>query len=260
MVRTFYDGSLPLGSLRDRWLLARTDHVLFLSQAAKAQAAGSVVPEERASVIQGAIDLARFDPSRPLPDFRQRLGLSPHHYVVGIVARVQPHRRFGVLLDAAECTARVLPDFRLVIVGRGTDFDAILRRPVAERGLEEIVRFAGYLTGDDYVGCLRAMDVKAFLVPGSDGSCRAVREAMAMGLPVVAADRGMLPEIVSDGLTGRVVRDTPDNLAGAFVELHDPARRARMSHAARAHALAHFDIRRQAELVEQIYSRLASDS
>jgi len=187
---------------------------------------------------------------------RQWLNLSPADYVVGIVARVQGHRRFNVLVEAAAAVMRVLPDFRLVIVGRGTDFDRILTRPARRAGVDRIARFPGYLTGDDYAGCLHALDAKVFLVPGSDGSCRAVREAMAMGVPVIAANRGMLPEIVADGVTGRIVRDVPGSLAKAIIELHDPLLRAMMAAAARDRARREFDIRIQAEQVERIYERL----
>jgi glycosyltransferase involved in cell wall biosynthesis len=59
-------------------------------------------------------------------------------------------------------------------------------------------------------------------------------EAMAFGLPCVAADRCAMPEIVDDGTTGRVVDPTdPDALAGALLELTDPAVAHRMGEAAR---------------------------
>jgi len=260
MVRTFYDGGLASYGIRERWLLGRRSHfVVFCAPSARdAAVSRRILPPDRTAVVEGAVDLARFDPGRPLPAMRPRLSLAPGDYVVGIVARVQWHRRFGVLLDAARKVMLALPDFRLVVIGRGTDFDKILTEPVRQAGIGHAVRFTDYLCGDDYVGCLHALDVKTFLVPGSDGSCRAVREAMAMGLPVVAARRGMLPEIVHDGLTGRVIDDTPDNLAAAFVELHDASLRTRLGAAARERARRDFDLKHQAEQVERIYERVLS--
>ena len=54
---------------------------------------------------------------------------------------------------------------------------------------------------------LRASDVFTFLVPGSDGTCRALLEAAACGIPAVTR-RGALPEIVLHGETGLVVERT----------------------------------------------------
>ena len=70
--------------------------------------------------------------------------------------------------------------------------------------------------GQDYVDTLACFDAMIFLMPGTDGTCRAVREAMAMGKPVIAARRGMLPEIVDDAVNGLVIDDTPDTLAEAI--------------------------------------------
>lgn len=258
IIRTFYDGSRLSWRIRTIYLLSKhTDRAIFCSRAVRdATVARYLFDESRTAVLEGAVDVERFDPDRSLPDVRSRLGLSPEDYVVGIVARVQWHRRFDVLLDAAEKAAASLPDFRLLIIGRGTNLEAIAVRPVLERGLQSVVKFAGYLEGDDYVGCLAALDAKVFLVPGSDGSCRALREAMAMGVPAIVADRGMLPEIVEDGVTGRVVADTAQGLAEAFIELSDTARRSAMASAAGERARRDFDVRRLAENVEAVYQEL----
>ncbi|HUS58461.1 MAG TPA: glycosyltransferase family 4 protein [Planctomycetota bacterium] len=257
IVRSVYDGRLE-GGLRDRYLFGRhTARAIFLSgKVLDAAVRSKLMRRERCSLLEGAVDLERFDPGRPLPDMRRALGLGPRDYVVGIVARVQWHRRYNVLLAAVEQAMRALPHFRMVVIGRGTCFHDILEKPVQRRGLGGAVRFAGYLTGDDYVGCLAALDAKVFLVPGSDGSCRAVREAMAMGLPVIAANRGMLPEIVKDGETGRIVSDTAENLSRAIIELGDEPVRRRMAVAARERAVRDFDVESQAARVESIYEEL----
>jgi glycosyltransferase involved in cell wall biosynthesis len=106
----------------------------------------------------------------------------------------------------------------------------------------------------DYPQLLAALDVKIFLVPGSDGSCRAVREAMAMGKPVIAARRGMLPELVQDGVSGFVVEDTPENLARAIISLvNDLPLRRKMGEAARQRICSEFSIKGQMEKVESVY-------
>ena len=258
VVRTFYDGSQLPWRIRTVYMLSRhTDCAIFCSRPVRdATVARYLLDNGKTAILHGAVDLERFDPARPLPEMRPRFGLKPADYVVGVVARVQRHRRFDILLEAAEKAAAARPDFRLLVIGRGTKLEEIAVRPVLERGLQDVVKFAGYLSGDDYVGCLAALDAKVFLMPGTDGSCRAVREAMAMGVPIIAAKRGMLPEIVEDNITGRVVDDTPDKLAEAFIELGGAELRRKLGAAAADRARRSFDLRALAENVETIYHQL----
>jgi glycosyltransferase involved in cell wall biosynthesis len=93
-----------------------------------------------------------------------------------------------------------------------------------------------------------------FLVPGSDGGCRAVLEAAACGIPAVTTRRGALPEIVRDGETGVLVDERPESLAAAWSALlADPSLRARMGRAARARAESCFTPARLAEAAESLY-------
>ena len=143
--------------------------------------------------------------------------------------------------------------------GIGTEMESVAVRPTRERGLDDAVVFPGYLRGDEYVAALRALDAKVFLMPGTDGSCRAAREAMALGTPIIAARRGMLPELVADRETGLVIDDTPENLANAIIELaRNEDLRRRMGEAARQTALRRFDPVTQAEQVEKVYEGILS--
>jgi glycosyltransferase involved in cell wall biosynthesis len=124
---------------------------------------------------------------------------------------------------------------------------------VEQLGLEERVIFAGHRS-DDYPALLREMELLTFLVPGSDGSCRAVLEAAACGVPAVVSRRGALPEIVLDGESGRLVDERADSLAAAWRELLDrPEALRRMGDRARRRALEVFDPRRLASEVLSLY-------
>jgi glycosyltransferase involved in cell wall biosynthesis len=201
----------------------------------------------------GAVDLAHFAPKSPDPALRASLGLAPQQRVIGIVARVQRHRRFDLLLEAMVHLAARHPDARLLVVGRGTHLDSVARRPAARLGIADRVLFAGYRAAD-YADVLRAIDVFTFLVPGSDGSCRALLEAQACGIPAVTSRRGALPEIVADGETGLLVDEDPVALCAGWERLlTDSEQRARMGHAARQRAERCFDPARLAREVESLY-------
>jgi len=147
---------------------------------------------------------------------RTELGIPSGRFVFGIVARLQTHRRFEDLWGAV---ARLRIDrvpFHLVVVGRGTNQQSVGRNPVRELGLDGLVTFTGYLTGERYATTLAAFDAQLFLVPGSDPTCRALREGMALGVPSIVARRGMLPEIVKEGVTGLLVDPGVESLTDAM--------------------------------------------
>ena len=257
VVRTLHDGT-PLGrGLRDRWLSAgATDAFLYasdrsreLDQSRFGWKAGFAVH------VPPAVDLSRFDPART-GSLRAELGIPDHALVLGVAARVQAKRRFDLLLQSFKQALSSQPDLRLMLIGRGTKLDEVAREPAKRLGLASRVVFAGYRR-EDYAAALNTMDVKVFLVPGSDGSCRALREAMALGKPAVVSRRGMLPELVADGADGLVVPEAVEALTGAILRLAtDGALRKRMGEAARAKAEREWDLEAQAERVEAVYRRL----
>jgi glycosyltransferase involved in cell wall biosynthesis len=267
VVRTLYDGEPPAPSWRTRRTLAHAAAILCLSKAVAASlvadAARFGIDPLRVRTLEPPIDATRFDPARPRGALtrsakRAAFGIPDAAFCLGIVARMQTHRRFEVLLEALR-RARSLggADLRLLIVGRGTNQDAVAREPVRAMGLSEAVVFSGYQSGEDYVATLAAMDAKVFLVPGSDGTCRAVREALAMGVPVIAAKRGILPELVKDGETGLLVEDEVEPLARAIASLAaDPARRAVLGARAREDALARFSFDSFGRSVVSVYEEI----
>jgi glycosyltransferase involved in cell wall biosynthesis len=194
----------------------------------------------------------RVDPAMRLERFTPRE--APHEgFVVGVVARMQRHRRFDILLRGIKLAN--VPDLKVLIVGRGTHMNEVAVEPAKKLGLTNVT-FTGYL-GDQYLDTLAGFDALLFLVPGSDGTCRAIREAMAMGKAVIGARRGMIPEIVDHGKTGIVIDDTPETIALAIETLAaDRARCRAMGQAGREKAVRLYDVRRQAAAIRDVYAAL----
>lgn len=254
VVRSWRHAERPSGAPWNRWLFGPgTDGLWCVSP----QSAARATPLRAGRAVAGgfgAVDLARFTPTPAAAGTRKSLGLSDDDRVVGIVARVQPQRRFDLLIDAAERLVRDDPHARVLVVGRGSRREEIAVEPVEQRGLADRVLFAGY-RNDDYDQVLRAIDVFSLLVPGSDGTCRAVLEAAACGIPAVTTRRGSLPEIVVDGETGFVVDEDPQALADAWARvLTDDALRKELGDTAARRARTLFSPERFAEAVESLYS------
>lgn len=255
LVRTSHKGVPLANSLGNRYMMKRTDALVTVSSTSMAADMKSfnILPE-RVSVIQNAIDLDLFVPRKKNENLMNELGIDSDDLIVGIVARLQRHRRYDVFLEAMKIASKKMPNIKAIIVGRGTYADEVAYRPVREMGLENVVIMAGYRK-DDYLDVLALFDMKVFLVPGSDGSCRAARELMAMGKPVVAARRGMLPEIIEDGVNGLLIEDSPENLAEAIIKLAvNEEVREKMGSKAREMTLALFSLEGQGEKVEGFYS------
>jgi len=259
VVRWNHTGMPLRNSIANRFLIkGHTSAWIALSPACLAEDIRAFdIPEKHGLAVEGAIDLERFDPERRFEDIRAQHGFSGDHIVAGIVARVQKHRRFDVFLGALAEAMQRDANLRAIVIGRGTHFDDLVRRPVGELGIEDKVAMPGYIT-DLYPDTLASLDFKVFLVPGSDGSCRAVREAMALGKPIVAARRGILPELVEDSRCGLVIDDTPENLRDAILRMaSDPDMRRRMGNAAAVKARERFRIDLQAQQIADLYMRLA---
>jgi glycosyltransferase involved in cell wall biosynthesis len=257
LVRTIHHRRAVHAGPAGRWLLRRTDAVIAVSQAIAVQLAAAGVPVGRTTVVPGAVDLDRFSPRADGRPVRAELGLGEAP-VVGCVARMVPGRGHDILLHAAVRLRERFPALRVVLVGRG-EHASRLEALAAALGLARTVLFAGY-RGEDLPSVLAAMDCAVLLGAGSEESCRAVLEAMAVGRPVVAAPVGALPETVVDGETGWLVPPEPDAVAAAIARtLADPALATRMGAAGRRRVETRFAPEGRAAAVEAIYRQALAE-
>ena len=260
VVRTNHDGVALKKNMRNKKCLTRlTDKLIEVSEQARvADMKNFGLSEDKTIMINASIDCHRFNPGNGHLAQRNKFGIKKDDIVVGIIARIQTHRRFHILLKAIKIASKEVPKLKLLVIGRGTKEKQLLTKPAKSMGLEDVVVHTGYRTGD-YVETVSCMDFNIFLMPGTDGSCRAVREVMAMGKPVIAADRGMLSSIVDDNITGFVIDDTPENLAKATVKLaNDIDLRKKMADASLKKAQDIFSQESMAEKVECVYKELLS--
>jgi glycosyltransferase involved in cell wall biosynthesis len=195
----------PSHSLSNRWLLRHgAAHLITVSATLQRDLAERLrISSARISVIVGAVDSQRFHPELSGAHIRRELGMSTTTPLVGIVARLAPSRGHLILVEAFAQVHTAIPTARLLIVGKG-EFRPQIERRIRELGLTDAVIFGGYRE-DDLPEVLAAMDIYVLMTPGSEGSCRAVLEAMAVGKAVVAMRVGALQDIVLDGETGILV-------------------------------------------------------
>lgn len=214
------------------------------------------LPEEKIAVVPPHIDTHRLDPAKEYRDMRSFFGIAPDAVTIGIVGRFQAYRRTDVFFKAAKIVAEQEPQTRFIVVGASRQAKVTVDQPITELGLQQQVIKAGYRR-EDYVDTVAAMDIFTILMPGSDGTARAVREAMALAKPCVVSDFGMLPELAPEGKAGRVVPMEPEALAAAWLKLiRDPQRRRELGASARQYAQDHFNREASMDRLEAFYERV----
>lgn len=257
IVRTCYDGDGIKGGFKTRLLFSlMTDGLITISERTKSQIMRKrYLSSKKIWKIHVPVDLGKFDPDR-VKSNRARYGLSEDAVVGGIVARVQKHRRFEVLLEALQIVINEFPGLKFMIIGRGTHIEKIAIKPSQDIGIRTNLIFTGY-RNEDFTETLACLNFKIFLMPGTDGSCRAVREAMAMGIPVIAANRGMLSEIIEHEADGLIIDDTPENTAEAIMLLVEhPELRQKMGVNAFQKSRRQFNLELQIKKIEAIYEKI----
>lgn len=214
------------------------------------------LPPDRLVTIENGVDVEVWTPEgQPRSEARRELGLGEDEVAVGVIGHLSPVKGHADFLLAAARVSAEAPRTRFVLVGDGP-LRTTLEALATSLGLGARVVFTG--TRADMPRVLSALDVVA--VPShSEGMSNALLEAMAMALPVVATTVGGNPNVVRDGVTGRLVapRD-PSALARALAELvADPGARQSLGRAARRHVADNLSLSGMVRRYEELYSGLA---
>ena len=176
---------------------------------------------------------------------RRRFGLATNEPIVLFAGRVSEDKQPHVIVETfARLAVRQAP-FTAAIAGDGPDLKW-LERAVRRRGISSKFRLTGAVPHEDVIALMQASDV-FFLPSRSEGIAVTLYEAMACGIPVVAAEVGGQAELVTSDTGVLVPRSSADAEAEAYADaieqlLRDNARRRSMGEAARARVEDHFDL------------------
>ncbi len=187
---------------------------------------------------------------------RRELGIPDDAFVIGNVARLEPPKGQRYLIEALPEIRRVKPNARIVIVGWGA-LEAELRQRAGELGVADHVTFLGKRL--DAIEILRCFDVFGFpSVQEAQGI--ALVEAMAVGLPIVAAATDGIPEIVRADETGLLVpAKSPKALSEAILRVASDANLAqRFGEKGKQVAADELSIERSTALYQQLYEELVA--
>jgi len=156
--------------------------------------------------------------------------------------------------------ARMRHPARLAVVGAGRVDDSALRAMARELGLDDRIEWLPLLTQPDLAAQYRRATVH--VVPALDeGLGLTAVESLLSETPVVGFRSGGLPDIVPDGVAGRLVEpgDEPALAAALDAVLTDPEARRAMGRAGRAHAMDRFGAAAASERYAELYRRTVAE-
>ncbi len=251
-------------SYLQRIFLNRASRVVAVSGAVRDALVRGGVHPDRIVIVPNPVtvhDRGAEDAGRRV---RARHSLPDRALVFGIVGRLvrwKGHREF--LLAAAKVMRSVGNAYAMILGGAADldpGYDAELRRMARELGIEDRVVFTGYVA--DIGSYYRALDLVVHCSIEPEPFGLVITEAMASGVPVIAASQGAPCEIITHGVDGLLIdpRDT-ESLSEAIRKLlGDSDRRAELARRARAMVMQRYDPDRYAHRMEAIYRQVARRS
>jgi glycosyltransferase involved in cell wall biosynthesis len=241
----------PLGSTRRRLIVRRFAAWHAVSDEVESELRELGVHPWRIARIVNGVDCQHHRPPSPAERLavRRRLEIGPDEFVAMYCGRFAPVKRLDVLLDAI----RESPG-TLLLVGAGAQ-EPQLRAQAADRVLAGRVRFLPPV--DDPAELYWAADAYVS-ASATEGMSNSVLEAMASGLPIVAARASGMEQLLRGDAGLLVPGDRPIELGGQLSRLAgDPALRQGLGRAARAAVLDRHSLPAVADELTALYRRLA---
>jgi glycosyltransferase involved in cell wall biosynthesis len=229
----------------ERAALRAADRVAVTSEAAREYLLGAHgLDPARVLVVPNHVDTERFAPG---PAAAREPGL------VGFVGRLAPEKNVESLVRAAAGVPRA----RLIVAGDGPLRPALT---ALARELGLAAEFPGSIPNERLPALLGRLSV--FVLPSRyEWSPKSLLEAMAAGVPVLAADVPGIRDLVCHGETGWLAPGDPDGLRDGLARLlGDAALRARLGEAGRRHVLLHHATERVVERERALLLAMAAGS
>lgn len=238
----------------DKRVLPRFDRVIAVSDRIRDELLVAGVSPGRVRLLHNAIVADRYRRTGRKGVFASRIGRSPAGAVLSCVGRLSHEKGHADLIEALGLLAARGHRFELMLAGDGPERDGLVAR-VQALGLANHVHFLGYVSAPASV--LEESDLM-ILPSHTEGLPNAALEALMMEVPVLATRVGGTPDVVKDGITGRLVAPhSPEALAAAIEDfLKDPSEWRRMAGQGQEMVQRDFNFATRTSKLEGIYTEL----
>jgi glycosyltransferase involved in cell wall biosynthesis len=226
-----------------RWIFAASALVIALSPEWRASLLG-VCPEAKIVVLPNAV---------LLPDVTKVAEIRSYERSILSLGRLGRRKGSFDLVQAFARVAARFPEWKLICAGDGAVTE--VRAMVAEAGLQDRIICPGWLDCERTQSALAAASI--FALPSyAEGIPMALLEAMSWKLPVITSPVGGIPQVVSHGRNGRLVK--PGDIDGLAASLSllmaDEGERKRLGTAARATIESEFSQDEMMRRLAEIYT------
>ncbi|MHC4788575.1 MAG: glycosyltransferase family 4 protein [Planctomycetota bacterium] len=248
--------------LAERAAARLTDRTVCVAQAMVDQAtAAGIRPRGGYSIIYSGMDVdAHLRAGEGREETRRRLGFGPDDIVIGKIARLFELKGHKFVIRAAPRIVEGCSRARFLFVGEGVLRER-LEEQAAELGLRDRFVFAGLVPPEQIPALVAAMDV---VVHASlrEGLARVLVQGLLCEKPVVAYALDGAPEVILDGVTGRLVpAESVEELADAVLAaIQRPDEARRMAREGRRRFAERFRIRTMVNDTERLYRELLARS
>jgi len=240
--------------------LRRASRVVVISDCIKKELHRAYeFPLEKIAVVHPAVDHGAFRPDIPLEAraaVRAKYGLGSGY--IFSLGTLEPRKNFPRLIEAYALLQDEVKKRRPLVIAGGPGWkNAAIQMTVRRLGLEDKVKFLGYISETDRAPLLR--EAALFALPSLyEGFGMPVLEAMACGTPVVTSARGALPEVGGDAVVYVDPLDTANISQGIQTVLENQALREKLSVGGLSRA-AKFQWSASARLLADVFIEAAND-
>jgi len=264
LVRTVYNSKSVKKKFLSGYLLNSNDFLITVcSDFQKKLVENQQISGDKIRVIKGFVDTKNFFPKhfpdKPKDYFLTNYNLPKTNIKIVMVARFQEQRGHRYLIEAFKILReKGYSNINLVLTGRGETLPE-MKELCKKAGIEDFVIFTGYVK-EELPLLLQSSDIFVLLKEGSDGTCRAVLEAISSGLPVVTVKKGALTDTIKENVNGFFIKEKEDvNALSTYLKelIDDKGLREYMGNMSRKIAENEFSMDKQLEKYYEFYTEIS---
>jgi len=232
-------------ALMARWILSGFDTVMPLAEASKKDLISAGISKEKIKNYAQWVDQGLFKP-RDKSICRRKLSLNGKFFVL-FVGRLIEKKGAGVLLKVA----KDLPEIKFIFVGDGPMFEYLKEAEKKQKNIYAV----GCKSQEEIALYYGAADIVVVPSQYEEGFARVVLEAFSSGRPVIASNKGCLPEMINQNV-GILIDPTQEHIKRELLKLYkDKVRFRKLSKNTRFYAEKQFSEENATEIAKTYFKK-----
>ena len=257
--RLLYPFNIQARKLIEKKVLNASDRIAVLSRFTQ-EKLWSVykIPSGNVVIIPGGVDLQRFSPAVDRMEIRRALSMPKEKMILFTVRDLEPRMGLENLISAFKEVIKAAPDSYLILGGQGPLKNQLISLS-QELGVEDYVKFAGFIPEENLPDYYRMADVFILPTVELEGFGLITLEALASGIPVLGTPVGGTAEILGKLDSGYLFKDTrPESMASLIIETclqfrNSPQLWQDASARCRTFVEAHYSWERNVDATEELF-------